>query len=74
MFKQIKKIFVILLAIGFVLTMTAGAVSAYNGDHHENHDDHRGYHDDHRGYHDKHHHHHHHEWNPWEHRWHDWDD
>jgi len=41
MFKQIKKIFVILLAIGFVLTMTAGAVSAC-----EDHDDDHGGHDD----------------------------
>ena len=64
----VTKIFVILLAIGFVLTMTAGAVSAYDGDHHGNHDDHHGYHDEHttittttNGI-------------PWEHRWHDWDD
>ena len=65
MFKQMKKIFSILLAIGFILTMTAGAVSAYDGDHHGDHDEHHGDHNEH---------HYHHEWNSWEHRWHDWDD
>ena len=37
--KQMKKVFVILLAIGFISTMTDGAVSSG-----EDHDDHHGHH------------------------------
>ena len=76
-----KKIFGILLAIGFILTMTAGAVSAggdrdHYGDHDERggHNEHRGGHNAHFGEHQhgEHHHHHHHEWR--NNRWEDWDE
>ncbi len=70
---QMKKIFGILLAIGFILTMTAGAVSAGGDDHYGDHDEHRGGHNEHFGEHQHgEHHHHHHEWrnNHWE----DWDE
>jgi len=65
---KIRKVLTILLAIGFILTMTAGAVSAepehgHPWEHHEKpHWEHPV----------EHHHHHHHEWrnNHWE----DWDE